>query len=65
MVDTVAKRPLTSQEATRSLGVSDCQLAHLRNCGRVSFKKNGRAFAYYIDSAARKAAAELKAPKRR
>ncbi|MBK8853906.1 MAG: hypothetical protein IPN10_07235 [Saprospiraceae bacterium] len=37
---------LTSKEAKKILKVSDCQLAHLRMEGKLSFIKKGNAFMY-------------------
>jgi len=44
---------LTSKEAKKILKVSDCQLSHLRNDGKLVFMKKGNAFQYslqYIES---------------
>lgn len=37
---------LTSQEARKLLHISDCELMHLREAGRLRFKKQGNAFLY-------------------
>lgn len=37
---------LTSVEARGLLRVSTCQLAHLRNAGKLRFRKEGNAFLY-------------------
>ena len=39
---------LTSREMKVALGVSDCELAHLRCSGKLVFKKKGNAF-YYLN----------------
>lgn len=41
---------LTSQEAKAELKVQDCDLAHIRNSGKLKFIKKGNAFLYLFDS---------------
>ncbi len=40
---------LTSKEAKSVLKVSDCQLMHLRESGKLTFKKVGRAYYYLLN----------------
>ncbi len=40
----------SSIEARKSLKISDCDLAHLRNEGKLIFKKRGNAFLYFSES---------------
>ena len=42
------KEWLTSKETKSLLKISDCKLMHLRLEGKIEFKKEGRAFLYYI-----------------
>jgi hypothetical protein len=37
---------LTSKEAKAALKVQDCDLAHIRNAGKLQFSKKGNAFMY-------------------
>ena len=37
---------LTSKEAKAALKVQDCDLAHIRNAGKLHFTKKGNAFMY-------------------
>ena len=37
---------LKSKEARKELHVSACDLSHLRNDGKIEFKKEGNAFLY-------------------
>lgn len=37
---------LTSKEAKAALKVQDCDLAHIRNAGKLKFTKIGNAFMY-------------------
>ncbi len=39
-------RWLNSIEARQALGVSSCDLAHLREAGRLPYEKRGNAFRY-------------------
>ena len=41
---------LTSKEAKAALKVQDCDLAHIRNAGKLKYTKKGNAFLYYKDS---------------
>lgn len=40
---------LSSAEARKRLGLSTCDLAHLRNSGNLKFLKQGNAFYYLLD----------------
>jgi Zn-finger protein len=40
---------LTSKEAKKRLKISDCELMHRRESGKLIFKKVGRAFYYFIE----------------
>jgi hypothetical protein len=42
------KKWLTSKETKSLLKISDCKLMHLRLEGKIEFKKEGRAFLYFI-----------------
>lgn len=42
------ERWLSSKEAKKILKVSDCQLSHLRNEGKLVFIKKGNAFLYSL-----------------
>ena len=37
---------LSSQEARKQLRISSCELMHLREAGKLRFKKQGNAFLY-------------------
>ncbi len=37
---------MTSKEAKAALKVQDCDLAHIRNAGKLQFTKKGNAFMY-------------------
>lgn len=41
---------LTSKEAKKELKVQDCDLAHIRNSGKLQFIKKGNSFLYIKDS---------------
>ena len=41
---------LTSKETKAELKVQDCDLAHIRNAGKLKFEKNGNAFMYSKES---------------
>ena len=41
---------LTSKEAKAALKVQDCDLAHIRNAGKLKFTKKGNAFMYSLES---------------
>ena len=41
---------LTSKEAKTALKVQDCDLAHIRNAGKLKFEKKGNAFMYSKES---------------
>lgn len=41
---------LTSTEAKKELKVQDCDLAHIRNSGRLKFTKKGNAYLYSKES---------------
>lgn len=41
---------LTSKEAKVELKVQDCDLAHIRNAGKLQFTKKGNAFLYSKES---------------
>jgi hypothetical protein len=41
---------LTSKEAKAELKVQDCDLAHIRNAGKLQFTKKGNAFLYSKES---------------
>jgi hypothetical protein len=40
---------LTSKETQKLLNISGCELMHLRESGKLTFKKQGNAFLYQID----------------
>ncbi|TWT50973.1 hypothetical protein Pla22_37160 [Rubripirellula amarantea] len=40
---------LNSEEMASRLGVSSCELSHLREAGKLSYKKKGNAFLYIVD----------------
>ena len=37
---------LTSKEAKKELKVQDCDIAHIRNSGKLQFKKKGNSYLY-------------------
>jgi len=41
---------LTSQEAKKELKVQDCDLAHIRNSGKLQFTKKGNCYLYLKES---------------
>jgi len=41
---------LTSQEAKKVLKVQDCDLAHIRNSGKLKFTKKGNSYLYLKES---------------
>jgi len=41
---------LTSKEAKAELKVQDCDLAHIRNTGKLQFTKKGNAYLYSKES---------------
>jgi hypothetical protein len=41
---------LTSQEAKIELKVQDCDLAHIRNSGKLQFTKKGNSYLYLNES---------------
>ena len=41
---------LTSKEAKAALKVQDCDLAHIRNAGKLQFTKKGNAYLYLKES---------------
>jgi hypothetical protein len=41
-----------SQETKKRLKISDCELAHIRNAGKLKFLKKGKAFYYFESSIA-------------
>lgn len=45
-----AKKYLNSKEAKVALKVQDCDLAHIRNAGKLKFEKKGNAFMYSKES---------------
>ena len=45
-----AEKYLTSKQAKAELKVQDCDLAHIRNEGKLNFTKNGNAFMYSKES---------------
>ncbi|MCL1076580.1 hypothetical protein L2734_00075 [Parashewanella spongiae] len=44
------KQWLNSKETQRALKISGCQLMHLRESGKLQFKKVGRAYFYWVAS---------------
>ncbi len=40
---------LTSKETQKALKISGCELMHLRATGKLTFKKEGRAYFYLIN----------------
>jgi len=49
MLEKTAKY-LTSQEAKKELKVQDCDLAHIRNSGKLQFTKKANFFLYLKES---------------
>lgn len=45
-----AEKYLNSKEAKTVLKVQDCDLAHIRNAGKLKFVKKGNAFLYLKES---------------
>lgn len=43
-------RYLTSQEAKKELKVQDCDLAHIRNSGKLQFTRKGNSYLYLKES---------------
>jgi len=41
---------LTSPEAKKELKVQDCDLAHIRNSGKLQFTKKGNSYLYLKES---------------
>lgn len=41
---------LTSREAKAALKIQDCDLAHIRNAGKLEFNKKGNAYLYSKES---------------
>ncbi len=41
---------LTSQEAKKELNVQDCEMAHIRNSGKLQFTKKGNSYLYLKES---------------
>ena len=41
-----SKKYLNSKEAKAVLKIQDCDLAHIRNAGKLKFEKKGNAFMY-------------------
>jgi hypothetical protein len=41
---------LTSKEAKKELKVQDCDLAHIRNSGKLQYTKKGNAYLYLKES---------------
>lgn len=39
---------LTSAEARKFMSISTCDLAHLRDAGKLRFKKKGNAYLYHL-----------------
>lgn len=44
------KQFLTSKEAKAELKIQDCDLAHIRNTGKLQFTKKGNAYLYSKES---------------
>ena len=40
---------LTSKEAQKLLNISGCELMHLRESGKLKFKKKGNAYYYQVN----------------
>jgi len=45
-----AEKFLTSKEAKAALKIQDCDLAHIRNSGKLQFTKKGNAYLYLMES---------------
>jgi hypothetical protein len=45
-----AVKYLTSQEAKKVLKIQDCDLAHIRNSGKLKFTKKGNSYLYFKES---------------
>ena len=41
---------LTSNEAKKALKIHDCDLAHIRNSGKLQFTKKGNSYLYLKES---------------
>jgi hypothetical protein len=41
---------LTSKEAKKELKIQDCDLAHIRNSGKLQYTKKGNSYLYLKDS---------------
>ena len=41
---------LTSKEAKKELKVQDCDIAHIRNSGKLQFTKKGNSYLYLKES---------------
>lgn len=41
---------LTTKEAKAALKVQDCDLANIRNAGKLKYTKKGNSYLYHIDS---------------
>ena len=50
MREAVNQKFLTSKEAKAALKVQDCDLAHIRNDGKLQFTKKGNAYLYSKES---------------
>lgn len=50
MIDNSKEKYLNSKEAKAVLKVQDCDLAHIRNAGKLKFEKKGNAFLYSKES---------------
>lgn len=46
----VSNQFLTSKEAKAMLKVQDCDLAHIRNSGKLKFTKKGNSYLYLKES---------------
>jgi hypothetical protein len=46
----IEQKFLTSKEAKAELKVQDCDLAHIRNSGKLKFTKKGNAYLYLKES---------------
>ena len=55
---------LRSKDASRAMKVSACTLAHIRDAGKLRFKKDGNAFLYHPDDVAEVARKRDKKAKR-
>jgi len=45
-----AEKFLTSKETKAALKIQDCDLAHIRNAGKLQFTKKGNAYMYSKES---------------